>query len=205
MRFCHSASCFSVSSLVMPYVSWILPIRLSRLPAITSSWSSVSLPHCSLALPLNCFQLPSMRSQFMFVSLRLIERRNRSRSRRQGKTYLMRLRRRPRQFGALARIGRVYSASSASLGRMACIELRRLRPRTRRCTPPERRGGGSVTASPAPRGRIERHHGRQLHLDLLRAVRVRRVRAGKAKGPFQNVRNGPPVWIEGNPPLTGPT
>src|SRR4029079_453905 len=53
----------------MPYVSWILPARWSRLPAITSSWSSVSLPHCSFALPLNCFQLPSMRSQFMCSSL----------------------------------------------------------------------------------------------------------------------------------------
>src|SRR3972149_2999501 len=68
MYVCQSASCFSVSSLVMPYDSWILPARGSRLPAITSSWSSVSLPHFSLTLPLNCFQLPSMRSQFMSVS-----------------------------------------------------------------------------------------------------------------------------------------
>src|SRR4029078_9579782 len=63
-----SLSCFSVSSLEMPYSSWILPASRSRLPAITSSWSSVSLHHCCFALPLICFQFPSMRSQFICVS-----------------------------------------------------------------------------------------------------------------------------------------
>src|SRR3989304_4199673 len=76
MRFCQSVSCFSVSSLEMPYVSWILPTRLSRLPAITSSWSSVSLPHCCLTLPFTCFQLPSMRSQFISASFELMEHRH---------------------------------------------------------------------------------------------------------------------------------
>src|SRR5580765_4008229 len=66
----QAVSCLSVSSLLMPYVSWILPASWSRLPPTTSSWSSVSLPHCCLTVPLNCFQLPSTRSQFIRVSFR---------------------------------------------------------------------------------------------------------------------------------------
>src|SRR3990172_5646944 len=72
-RFCQSVSCFSATSLEMPYASWILPASLSRLPAITSSWSSVSLPHCCLTLPLNCFQFPSIWSQFISISFRVTE------------------------------------------------------------------------------------------------------------------------------------
>src|SRR5690606_11291456 len=61
----HSLTCFSASSRLMPWRSWILPRSWSRLPATTSKSSSVSLPHCSLILPLSCFQLPSMVSLFM--------------------------------------------------------------------------------------------------------------------------------------------
>src|SRR3954468_10298988 len=64
-RASHSSSCFSASSLPMPYEFWILPTSWSRLPATVSRSSSVSLPHCSFTLPFACFQFPAMRSQFM--------------------------------------------------------------------------------------------------------------------------------------------
>src|SRR5690606_24907776 len=55
--FSHCCTCFSASSQLSPWPSWMRPSSWSRLPAITSMSSAVSLPYCSLTLPLSCFHL----------------------------------------------------------------------------------------------------------------------------------------------------
>src|SRR5580692_4031986 len=64
----QESSCLRVSSLAIPYRSWMIPSSFSWLPLICVRSSSVSFPHCCFTAPFICFQFPSTRFQSIAAS-----------------------------------------------------------------------------------------------------------------------------------------